>query len=340
MGWKMKLSALFLGVVLFEAGAWPLGLICLIYLALSVWPRRSGNPIAGAARTLRTSVRQGLALMMLILSAVAFASGGVFSPFVFLLIGVALFSWPSVLRRLPLTELVPQEDSILLRSKYTRLSWSALAEVKPGAEEFSRAVSSFGGRLLAFTDTGRVFSIATCSALSRKEAEAKILEVFRRAAPSGNAGAFLFPLDSKGAVGVIRLKLSKANFPLGRLAESASRISGAIVLDCDGGRVLRASVSDIDGPSSSPRLPAKPEAMVSPPLAWEIFESVGKRTRWPQPDSLSNLLDSMLATKGVPLAERVREFQTSGDLVKIRTLSGEDVQTSRAQLRALVSVYS
>ena len=340
MGLKLKAFAVILGLFSFGLGAWPIGLLCFLYIVLSLRQRRPSSQTPKPGRGVRLSARHIFGLLCLCLSAVAVAAGGVLSPIVFFLAGVSLLIWPSLLGRLPLAELVPVEGSILLRSRYMPLSWCAIAELKPGAEEFPRAAASFDGRLLIFMDTGKVYFVASCFSLDRKQAESGALNAFKRATPSGRAGAFLLPLDSAQAAGVLRVKLSKAKFPVDRLADLASRVAGALVLESDRGSVRRATVFDIAGASKAPSIPAKPAQIDCPPLTWEVFESVGKGTRWPPPDSFSNLLDSMLATRGVPLAERVRELETSGDEVKIQSLSGDEVQTTRVQFRALVSIYS
>ena len=276
---------------------------------------------------------------MFLLSAVAFASGGALSPFVFFAAGLASLFWRSLVRGLPRSDVVPVRDSILVRPRLMPFTWSAVAELKPGSDDFARAASSFSGKLLVFTDTGKVYSVPSCFALSRGEAEAKIMDEFRREALAGRAGAFLLPLDSIQATGVLSRNLSRMKYPMEQIARSAPRIPGALFIECGGGHVLRASVLD-QTPAPKPKLPGDPEVMSNPPLTWEVFESVAKGTRWPQPDSLSNLLDSMVATRGVPLAERVRGLETEGDGLKIQSLSGDEVRASRTQLRALVSLYS
>ena len=340
MGLKLKLFATLLGFVLLGLGAWPLGLLFFLYVAISLRPKRSPPARAGARWKLRVAPRHVLGLAFLLISALAAASGGVLSPLVFFLAGATTLMWPTLLRKLPLAELDPVGDSILLRSRYLPVFWCSVAELKPGADEFPKAASSFAGRLLILTDTGKVYSIAACFALGRKQAEAEALNRFRWAAPSGRAGAYLLPLDSAQAADVLRLRLTRAKFPLDRLADSASRVSGAIILESDRGTVRRAGVFEIEGTSKVPSFPSEPSDVESPPLTWEVFDSIGKRTRWPGPDPYSGLLDSMLATRGVPLAERVRGLETSGDRIKVQSLSGDEIQTTRTQLRAIVSIYS
>jgi len=329
MGTKLKLVLAVVGLMALGIGAWPLGAACLLYLAVTLWPRSLG----------RISTRHFLAALMFILSAVAAASGGTFSPFVFAAAGAFLLAWSGAIRLLHFEDLAPVEGSILMKKGILPFSWTALAELKPGHEDFSRSVSGFGGRLLVFTDTGKVYSIASCSAPSRKAAESKILDAFRWSLPNGNA-AYLLPLSSEQAGVVLRQRFTKTRFPTQHLAQHASRVSGVISLECDHETVWKASVFDIRGAASCARLPDEPGEVESPPLVWEVFESLAKRTRWPLPDTFSGFLSTMLATRGVPMGERIKEIATSGDEVKVQSLSGEEVTTTRAQLRALFSIYS
>jgi hypothetical protein len=113
-----------------------------------------------------------------------------------------------------------------------------------------------------------------------------------------------------------------------------------LVIECGGGSVSRASAFHVLTPATAPSLPGRPKELDILPLTWEVFDSIGKRTRWPEPDGYSDLLDTMLATRGAPFPERVSQLESSGDLLKVRSLTGEEVPTTRHQLRAIVSIYS
>ncbi|MDG6910695.1 MAG: hypothetical protein JRN08_10040 [Nitrososphaerota archaeon] len=275
---------------------------------------------------------------MLVLSGVALSSGGVASPAAFLAGGMVVLLWPVLRPMLPFSEVAPVGDSILLKSKYSPVDWCALAELKPGAEAFPRAISSFRGTLLVFTDTGKAYALARCRSLSRKEAEERVLSKFRSSAPG--TGAYVLPLDGEVAADVFRLKLSRTKLPSGDLAESAPSVSGLLVLDCDGRSIRSGAAFRVEGASPSSTLPGRGTGLESAPLTWEVLEAIGKRTRWPDPDSLSDLLDSMTATRGVPVAERIRTLEGSGAQVTVHSLTGEEVHVSRPQLRAILSIYS
>jgi len=339
MGWKLRVLALLLGLALLTSGTWPLSLLCFLYLLLSQKRRPSPGPSERTRTRFNLPWRHLLASLLLLLSAVALASGGTLSPLVFFAAGGALLAWPTLGRRLNLTGLVPVEGAILLRSKYFPVFWCALAELKPGAEQFPMSVSSFSGTILVFTDTGKTYSLASCFALGRKEAEERTLALFRSAAPSGRAGAFLLPLDASGAADVLRARLSPLKLHSDALPAYASKVSGLLALECSNGRVRRAAAFEVGTPGA-PALPERAKELDSAPLTWEVFDAIGKRTRWPEPDGFSDLLDSMVATRGVPLAERVRQLESSGDQLTVHSLSGDEVKTTRPQLRAIVSIYS
>lgn len=338
MGRKAKVLALLLGLVLLGLGAWPLGLVCFLYLALALRHKRS--PVREKHAEERwLHPRLLLTACLFVLSAAAFASGGVFSPFVFLGAGVTALLWPSLLQSWAAREFVPVSETVLLRSKYLPVYWCAVAELRPGAGPFPLAASSFSGTLMTFTDTGRTYCIAACWAYGRSGAEARLLSQLRASAPAGRAGAYLLPLDAGGAADLLKMKLTPARLAAS-LAKSVPAFSGLLVLECAEGSVRRASAYSIRGHAETATLPGRPKQLASALLTWEIFDAIGKRTRWPDPDPYSGLLDSMLATRGVPFAERVSQLESSGDQLTVLTLGREEVRTTRSQLRAIVALYS
>jgi hypothetical protein len=338
MGWKTKALAGILGLAFLGAGAWPLGVVCFLYLALSLKAKQTPKRASLPRRRL-LNPRTVLASLLLALSAAALASGGVLSPLVFLAGGAVALGWPILVRVLPVAELAPVSDSVLLRTKYLPFFWCSVAELKPGAEPFPLAASAFSGTLLTFTDTGRTYCAVTCRALGRREAEAHLLGAFRSAPPAGRASAFLLPLDAGAAADILKLKLSPLK-PEGDFAKYVAGVSGLLVLECSGGSVTRAAAFAVEGRTQAPAFPGRTGWLDAPPLTWEIFDAIGKRTQWPEPDSYSDLLESMLATRGEPFPGRFAQLASSGDELTVRSLSGEDVVTTRAQLRAIVSVYS
>ena len=337
MGWKLKVLVAFVGLVSFGLGAWLLGVVCFLYLLLAL---RSKKPSKGGGGTATFALpRRLLAGALLLMAALAFASGGAASPLVFLAAGATLLLWPGLARVLPIAELVPEGDSILLKSRYIPIFWCAVAEIKAGAEPFPMAASSFSGTLVVDTNTGRTYSIAASLSLGRKGAEASIIDAFRSAAPRARAGAYLLPLDGGAAAAVLRQIGSPMKLRLNDVG-GISRASGFLALQCGHGKVLKAGAFEAAGDPGTPTPPGPLRGLDTPLLTWEVFDAVGKRTSFPDPDRYSNLLDSMVATKGASFAERVRELQSSGDGLSVKSLSGEDVSTSRPQLRAILSIYS
>ena len=339
MGWKTRLLAGLLGLVFLTSLAWPVSLLCFMYLALSFRPRHARKSASVPPQAPSSSVRRLVGFILILLGAVALLSGGTFSPVFFLLTGCFTLLWPSLANRLP-SGVYPVDDSILLRSKYVPFVWYALAEAKAGPDQFPRAVSGFEGTLMVFTQTGKTYSVASCLALDRAEAEAKVLSRLRSNVSRGPAGAYLLPLDAKEAQAVLRLKLSRATRLVAELPESASRVEGILVMECNRGFVSRAAAHEVRGVGTRPMMPPGGARLERPPLVWEVMEAISKRTRWPEPDSFSNLLDSMAATRNEPLSARLVKLEDLDGSLYVNTLSGEKVHTSRPQVRAIVSIYS
>ena len=329
MRWAPKLVAAVLGLLLLGGPLWPVAIVCFLYVAMTLRPSRSG-----------IHRRYLLAVALFLLSAAALALGGVLSPVLFALGGAMVLAGPALPGLLPFGEAEPVADSILLRSKYLPFTWYSLAELKPGSEPFPRALSSFTGTLLVFTDTGRTYALATCRALGRRAAEAGLNLRLKSIAPGPKAGAFLLPLDSEAAAGVLRQRLSRMKLPSGDISRHASGVSGVLLLECIGATVQRAGAYRTDGPGSSAKVPLHRRELESPQLLWEVFDEVGKRTPWPDPDTFSSFLDSLAATKGVPIADRLKALEPSGSDLSVQSLGGAEVRVTRPQLRALISLYS
>lgn len=334
MGWALRMLALLAGLTTTASGLWPLGAICFVYLALSFRPRRHTAPPTKAASHPR-SKRYALAGVTLALSLVAFLSGGTMSPILLLAAGGVALLWDTLPFGLLLCEVVPVEDSVLLRSRYLPFVWHTIAEVKPGAEEFPRALSYFTGRLAVFTGTGKAYCLARCWSLGRKEAEAELLSRLRLPLQ----GAYLLPLEAATAAGLFHLRHAPMTLPPGDLAEAVRGADGIMVFDCSRGVVNGAGCQELR-PASVPALPRSPPSLGYSPLLWEVLVGLSKRTGWPDPDAYSNLLESLVATRGEPLGERLKTLEGAGGSVTVESLSGESLSLSRPQLRATVAIYS
>lgn len=340
MGWKTKLMVALLGVFFLGGGLWPVGLLCFLYLLFPGRSRKEKPASEAPRRRARVSVRHVLGLVFFLLAGMAVAAGGVLSPLAFLAVGSVVLAWPLLRSRVPLGDVEPVKDSVLLRSKYIPLAWHVVAELKPGAESFPRAVASFEGRLAVFTETGKTYLLASCKALDRREAESKLLHALQSACPRRNTGAYLLPLGAGAASEVFKLKLSRVRVSDDYIADPTPGASGMLLLDCVRGAVTKAAAFAVEGESSSPRVPSGTSVLESPPLVWEVFDSIGRRTPWPDPDGVSNLLDSLAATKGAPLGERLKSLEGEGAEFKVESLASDQLRLTRPQLRAIVSIYS
>jgi hypothetical protein len=338
MGLLMKIVAGVLGLLLIGGPLWPVGLVSFAYLALTLRPKRSSRVDSGTRRS--GPSRYILALAFFAVSALAYLYGGTLSPIVFSLGGSVALFWPWLGSFSLNWEVTPVEDSIAFRSRYFPFVWHALGELKPGSDPVPRALSSYSGTLLVFTDTGKAYALATCFCFGRKAAEAELSGQLRGSAPHTRSGGFPFPLDSRAACDVLRQNLTRVNLPSEGLAKAAANISGVLVLGCTKESVREAGAYEIRGHGRSAKVPGSGRPLESPPLLWEVLESVGKRTRWPDPDPCSSLLDSLNVTRGVPLGDRLRSIEGSGNEVSLQSLGGTEVRVTRPQLRALVAIYS
>lgn len=338
MGRTRRLFVGLVGAVSFAAGLWFVGIISILYLAISFRPRPK---VAGGEANVksRTSIRLFLAGALFLLSAVAFSTGGTYSPVLLTSAALIVFFWPHLHFGSTFSQVIPIEESILLRSKYVPFLWYALAEVKPGPEDFPRAASSLSGTLVVFVDAARAFALAKCRAWRRNDAEAQLLSRLKASASSRQSRAYILPLDAKAASELFLHEFSLTKLPED-LATHASSLPGLLVVHALGGRIERASAYRIETPSDSPSIPLRCKEIENKPLLWELLESIGRRSRWPGPDAYSNLLDSVAATQGEPIGERLGGIEGSGGSIVVQSLGGERLELSRPQLRAIVSIYS
>jgi len=338
MGWTGRLFVLLVGVVSLVAGLWLVGVLCFLYVAFSFRPKRKDT--GGAAKeTSRLPIRYLLAGGLFFLSAVAFSAGGTFSPVLLSAAGSIVVLWPFLPLGSIFSQVIPIDESILLRSRYAPFLWYALAEVKPGPEDFPRAASSLSGTLVIFVDAGRAFALAKCRAWSRNGAETQLLSQFKASISSCRNGAYILPLDGKSASELFLHRLSETKTPED-IATHVANLPGLLLVHAQGGRIDQASAYSISAPSGSPSLPLRCKETTNKPLLWELLESIGKRSRWPGPDAYSNLLDSVAATRGEQIGERLGGIEGSGDSMMVQSLGGERLELSRPQLRAIVSIYS
>ncbi|HEV2226505.1 MAG TPA: hypothetical protein VGR56_06850 [Nitrososphaerales archaeon] len=338
MGLITRIAAALICVFSFSSGLWLVGILSLLYLAFSFRPRTKCAQGASKAKS-RLQFRTILGVGLFLLSLVAFGEGGTYSPILLFLAGLVAFSWPHLPIGSVFAQVVPIEGSILLRSKHLPFLWYALAEVKPGPEDFPRAASSISGRLVIFVDSARVYTLAECRELSRNGAEAHLISRLKDSASYHRSRAYILPLEAKFASGLLLHRFSATKIPED-LATDAAGLPDLLMVQAHAGRIEQASGYKITAPAGSPTLPLGCKELKNRPLLWELFESVGKRSRWPGPDAYSNLLDSVMATRGEPIGERLGGIEGSGGSVIVQSLGGEKLELSRPQLRAIVSIYS
>jgi hypothetical protein len=339
MSLLVKIVVGVMGVLLIGGPLWPVGVFLFAYLALAFRPKNTSRVDSGKRRFGGRS-RYILALALFAVSAMAYSYGGTLSPIVFSLGGFVALFWPWLVSFSLAGEVIPVEDSIAFRSKYFPFVWHALGELKPGSDPVPRALSSYSGTLLIFTDTGKAYALATCFALGRTAAEAELTERLRASAPRTRSGALPFPLDSGTACDVLRQNSTRISLPSEDLVKAAINTSGFLVLRCAKESVREAGAYESLGQGHSPKVPGRGQPLGSPPLLWEVLESVGKRTRWPDPDPYSSLLDSLNVTRGAPLCDRLKAIEGSGSEMSLQSLGGTEVRVTRPQLRALVAIYS
>lgn len=326
MGLMAKALSFLSGLALAGTPLWPLGLALVAYPVLT---------LAKGRRSMKSPPLRFLAGgLLLLLASVALAAGGRLSPLVLAGSGALTIFSP----HLPpsLSSVVPVEGSVLLRSKLVPFRWHLVAEAKPAAEDYSRSLSHFTGRLLVRRDTRSAYVLSSCFAVDRESAEQRLLRGLDASAASTTAS--ILPMDSADSSELLRARLTAAKGFRGEIVKGG----GGLVysMGVNKGRIITFSSFDL-GPEADPTFPSGPAVTArGSPLLWELMESLSKSAPWPGPDSLSGFVESLRSTRGEPMGERIGELEGSGEKVLLKTLGGEKVEVARAQLRALATIYA
>ena len=338
MGRVVKAVVLVLGLIALGLGSWVIGIVCLVYVLLSSRSVKSrGSSSASSNRSL-VGKKMAASIILGFLALVAFESGGTYSPMVFVSLAILVYLAPLLSFGRGFSRVVPVDESILLRSRFFPLAWHTVAEVKPGSEGLPRALSSFNGNLIV-TKEGRAFAYSTVFAFDFKSAQKAAdirLKAEANSIPEG--GAYLLPVDSKTACEL----LSKKLVPL-KSGPRVFPVPGAdvVVLEAEGDYVKRMSVYRIvNSPTANPVLPHPRKALERDRLLWDVLQSIGRVHPWQEPDSYSSLLQSIRATASEPISQRFNGIDGSNESVTVQSLGCDQVPLTRAQLRAILALYS
>ncbi|MDV3292827.1 MAG: hypothetical protein LYZ70_00980 [Nitrososphaerales archaeon] len=342
MGMVSSAAAVLVGVAAFGVGLWPVTLLSIGYVVMSTWRRRRRSRNVKDGTGGWPSVRYPVAAALLVLSVIAFISGGVFSPLVLAGSAVLIMAQPSFNPRGIVNRVKPVENSILLRSALWPFAWTVVSEVKLGTTSPPRALSAIQDRLvLGCSGNTAVYVIIGTRAATPSGAERKMIgrlcQIARRLSP---LEAYILPLEASRAASVLSAHLERAQIRPDDLLERTCPPFDTLVLDPEKGRVARiGAYSKVDG-SQDASLPVAFAGGRQRPLLWELLEALGDRVRWPRADAWSSFLNSLQVTGGQSIGERLAMVSQSGADVQLEAAGGAKVELSRAQLRALMTIYA
>jgi len=279
--------------------------------------------------------------LLLLLSLIAIAAGGTFSPFVFGVPGFLLLAVPAIVPSIA-SNAKPVEDSIVLRGRFFPFKWFAIAEAKFSTRDPSRALSGLGETVLFVSGPApRFFIVFSALAPGRVGAEESIFGRMRAAAMAlSPLGVFLLPLDAGEAAEVSALP-RRMRPPEGDLSGYLSSADyRAFLAEAENGVVTAFSFHRPGGRESS-ALERPRFRPVSTLFLGEMVRGALQRSGAPRPDEYTTFLSSMAATVGETLGQRITESAQGqeGQVLLVASLGTPKVRLSRAQLRAVTSVY-
>ena len=345
MGWGSRAVAALLILVFLGLGAWPVSVLILLYL---VYSSRKPRTKAVSARRQEIFQKPGrpwgrytVAAFLFLISAVAVKAGGTYSPLAFFSAGLVALSWPLIGGSGLTGGVVPVKDSVLLRSRFSPISWHALAEVKLESQDQTRGIASMGGKILLFAGKApAVFQVVTVRALGYKQAEARVAKNLRRETRMlSQRGAHLLPADSADAGARLSLELERLKVGTEDFDAVSSLPFEAVVFNVKDGRLVSHRAFNVLEPNGRAAIPKPDLRHAREPLFAEVVQQVGEKHGWPAPDGFTPFLAALDAMRSEPLADRIRmKGEDAGRLV-VETAGGAEVRLSRAQLRALAGIY-
>jgi hypothetical protein len=378
MGWKLKGLTLFFALVLFPF-AWIISILLLFYVFSGFILRRKKQqrivvqmvpppgqpqgapyvpvqysadqlPPDGASRRGRlsgkSSLRYFIGGVFVILALIALGDGGRLSPVVFGSVGAILILWVPFSKLARISVLNPVADSTLLRSRIPFL-WVGLAEVKLATQLPPRPVSSVRERLLIFaTESPSIHLVVQRFAFDHRGAEDKVFERMREIAKAmAPLGAYLLPIDSSKAAERLTTSLDELKIDPDKWRQNLPAVHyDVLAVESKDGYVdsFSAYVKDGKRPRDRPNLPHVGRKPSRRPLLWEVLHQVGMRVRWPGPDATTAFLSSVAATENAMVGERVTDMGQAQDpqTVRVRSVGSPTVELSRAELRAIMRIYS
>ena len=341
MGWLGKLLAFLLAIILFGVGLWEITLLIFAWLFIPpILKSRTGK--GGSQGSSKPSgkfpVRYFLGGFLLLLAVLGNLAHGTFSPFVFGSLGVLVILWGRIPMSLMGSMVNPVKDSILLRSTPVPVSWTAVAEVKPLTRDIGRALAGVTGTVLvSASDKPSIYVVVEMRALSERSAENAMLEALRQAAISLTAlGAYLLPLDSKQALGLLQPTLQAANIERADWSNAlASGSYDVLYIRQDKGFAKSLGIyRKVDrGREGRGSVPPSSREFAHPPFLMEVFKAVGSRLTWPNPDQYTAFLSSLFATSSEPIGTRILDAgaASQSQAVLVRSQGSPPVELSRAQ---------
>ena len=377
MGWQLKGLAFIVALVAIPFGAWFVTIPLLFYVISGFIPRRKkqqqivtqlvppqgqdNNPPYAPPHSVqsvqlgpppkprysrKSIVRYILGGLFLTFGLTGVNAGGTFSPVMFGGLGLLFIFWSPFSKVAGIYTLKPVPDSILLRAAFPFM-WVAMAEVKLATQQPTRPLSAISEKLLIIaSERPSAYLTVQRLALSHRSAEEKVLERMREVAKAmAPLGAYLLPLDSSKAAERLNVSLEELNIDPEKWKQNLSMVHyDVLAIESKEGYVESFSAYVKDGKKTGvkPHLPSVGKNPSRPPLLWEVLHPVDTRVRWANPDEYTSFLSSIAATENATVGERVTDMGSANDsqILRVRSTGGPTVELSRAELRAIVRIYS
>ncbi len=348
MGVVIKSMAFLVGLSLTGLGVGLIGIPLIVYALWGLFRRRSkhrvdgggGNP-PGSQRAI--GKRAVLGSLLLVLALIGIAEGGRMSVVFFGGTGLLVFGWNLLPRPGWLTKTRPAEESILLGSTPAPLVWTAVSEVKLLTRNVASVLSALEEPVfISASGKPALYFSSRVVALSHEKAMRKMAaKLSNLASTLLPLNAYILPLDSADAAGLIHSKIAHSSFDgkNWRHAVKAEAYEFVSLRHRSGFVESIGLARKHDGSKTGHRVDLTPNRIPRPPLVLEMVKALEEKVSWPVADDVTSYLAGLGATRGEPIGARIVNGSFGQGTVLTETVPGRGVELKPSQLRALATIY-
>lgn len=279
-------------------------------------------------------------VLFILLGIIAFIEHGYFSPFFFIIIGM-LMLYRDEIAQLIMRNVKSVEDSILIRNRFIPFYWLCIMEVRSASID-PYIISNLDGKLIiTMGEEKGIFIVFNLFSFTIGRAEEKVIGRAEELAKGLKKSlTYLLPLDSKDAVRLARRGGCKCK--LEAIDKLRYADYDAISIKISNGVVVSLSTYKESKSNDDSYFLTEPARLKGrKPFIHELIGTIKERLEF-KVDDYTSFISTIAISKGEPFGQRIRDVARSNDddMLIVKCVTGQTVSMSRAQLRAIMKIYS